>query len=63
MSHDAEYLLPSGHPRLVRNVSLQELEALHTLADEGMIPRPEEGFLLPATNEELQELIAEMAED
>ena len=60
MTHDAEYLLPSGRTRLIRNISFQELEALHTLADESIIPLPEEGFLLPATNEEMQKLIAEM---
>ena len=58
-----EYLLPSGRTRRLRSVSLQELEALHNLADKGVIPTPTDGFLLPATREELKELIAEMVED
>ena len=63
MTQVAEYIGPNGQTRRIWNVSQAELEALHEMANAGLIPTSEDGFLLPATDDELKDLIGELTDD
>lgn len=52
-----------GIPRHPEPRDPEELEELHRLADDGAILKPEEGFIPPADDLELRQLLSEMLED